>query len=221
MGRPKQGANKMKVLVACEYSGTVRDAFIAKGHEAISCDILPTEKEGPHYTGDIFDILYDDYDMMIAHPPCTYLSNAGSRWLFEKGKLNNERYNLGLEAKAFFMKLYNAPIKYKAIENPTPTKIFKLPKHSQAVQPYEYGHPYSKRTLLWLVNLPLLQPTKIVREYEPYLPSNTGLGRRLGRKFKFVSINKIDSSKTFKGISQAMAKQWSNPNNYLLQKKLF
>ncbi len=103
---------------------------------------------------------------MVAHPPCTYLSNAGSRWLFENGKLNNTRYNKGLQAKAFFMKLYNAPIKYKAIENPTPIKIFKIPKHSQVIQPYEYGEPYSKRTLLWLVNLPLLQPTKILREYE-------------------------------------------------------
>ena len=214
----------MKVLIACEESQATCIEFRKLGHEAYSCDIQECSggyKEW-HIKGDAIKEAYSGkYDLMVAHPPCTYLSNAGSRWLFEKGKLNNERYNLGLEAKAFFMKLYNAPIKYKAIENPTPTKIFKLPKHSQAVQPYEYGHPYSKRTLLWLVNLPLLQPTKIVREYEPYLPSNTGLGRRLGRKFKFVSINKIDSSKTFKGISQAMAKQWSNPNNYLLQKKLF
>tara|TARA_R100000655_G_scaffold34913_1_gene67862 strand:+ start:432 stop:1076 length:645 start_codon:yes stop_codon:yes gene_type:complete len=214
----------MKVLIACEESQATCIEFRKLGHEAYSCDVQECSggyKEW-HIKGDAIKEAYSGkYDLMVAHPPCTYLSNAGSRWLFKKGKLNNERYNLGLEAKAFFMKLYNAPIKYKAIENPTPIKIFKLPKHSQAVQPYEYGHPYSKRTLLWLVNLPLLQPTKIVREYEPYLPSNTGLGRRLGRKFKFVSINKIDSSKTFKGISQAMAKQWSNPNNYLLQKKLF
>lgn len=213
----------MKVLIACEESQATCIEFRKLGHEAYSCDIQECSggyKEW-HIKGDAIKEAYSGkYDLMVAHPPCTYLSNAGSRWLFQKGRLNNERYNLGLEAKAFFMKLYNAPIKYKAIENPTPIKTFKLPTHSQAVQPYEYGHPYSKRTLLWLVNLPLLQPTKIVREYKPYLPSNTG-GKKRGQKFTFVSINKIDSSKTFNGISQAMASQWSNPKKYLLQKKLF
>jgi len=213
----------MKVLIACEESQRTCLEFRKLGHEAFSCDIQPCSGENPkwHIQGDAIKEAYSGkYDLMVAHPPCTYLSNAGSRWLFENGKLNNTRYNQGLQAKAFFMKLYNAPIKYKAIENPTPIKIFKMPKHSQVIQPYEYGEPYSKRTLLWLVNLPLLQPTKILREYEPYLPSNTG-GKKRGQKYKFVSINKIDSSKTFIGISQAMAKQWSQPKNYLLQHKLF
>lgn len=216
----------MRVLVACEFSGRVRDAFVAKGHEAVSCDLLPSDNDNaPHIQGNVLDYLdpmypFRKWDLMIAHPPCTYLSNAGSRWLFQKGKLNTDRYNLGLQAKAFFMKLYKAPIKYKAIENPTPIRIFKMPKHTQTIQPYEYGEPYSKRTNLWLVNLPLLQPTKILREYEPYLPSNTG-GKKRGQKYKFVSINKIDSSKTFIGISKAMAQQWSNPSKYLLQQKLF
>lgn len=213
----------MKVLIACEESQRTCLEFRNLGHEAFSCDIQDCSggyKEW-HIKGDAIKEAYSGkYDLMVAHPPCTYLSNAGSRWLFQKGKLNNERYNLGLEAKAFFMKLYKAPIKYKAIENPTPIKIFKMPKHTQTIQPYEYGEPYSKRTNLWLVNLPLLQPTKILREYEPYLPSNTG-GKKRGQKYKFVSINKIDSSKTFIGISKAMAQQWSNPSKYLLQQKLF
>ena len=213
----------MKVLIACEESQRTCLEFRNLGHEAFSCDIQDCSggyKEW-HIKGDAIKEAYSGkYDLMIAHPPCTYLSNAGSRWLFQKGKLNTDRYNLGLQAKAFFMKLYKAPIKYKAIENPTPIRIFKMPKHTQTIQPYEYGEPYSKRTNLWLVNLPLLQPTKILREYEPYLPSNTG-GKKRGQKYKFVSINKIDSSKTFIGISKAMAQQWSNPSKYLLQQKLF
>ena len=213
----------MKVLIACEESQRTCLEFRKLGHEAFSCDVQDCSggHNEWHIKGDAIKEAYSGkYDLMVAHPPCTYLSNAGSRWLFQKGKLNKERYNLGLEAKAFFMKLYKAPIKYKAIENPTPIRIFKMPKHTQTIQPYEYGEPYSKRTNLWLVNLPLLQPTKILREYEPYLPSNTG-GKKRGQKYKFVSINKIDSSKTFIGISKAMAEQWSNPSKYLLQKSLF
>ena len=213
----------MKVLIACAARQRTCLEFRNSGHEAFSCDIQDSSggyKEW-HIKGDAIKEAYSGkYDLMIAHPPCTYLSNAGSRWLFQKGKLNTDRYNLGLQAKAFFMKLYKAPIKYKAVENPTPIRIFKMPKHTQTIQPYEYGEPYSKRTNLWLVNLPLLQPTKILREYEPYLPSNTG-GKKRGQKYKFVSINKIDSSKTFIGISKAMAQQWSNPSKYLLQQKLF
>jgi len=213
----------MKVLIACEESQRTCIEFRKLGHEAFSCDIQDCSGGYSewHIKGDAIKEAYSGkYDLMISHPPCTYLSNAGSRWLFQKGKLNIDRYNLGLQAKAFFLKLYKAPIKYKAIENPTPIKIFKLPKHTQTIQPYEYGEPYSKRTNLWLVNLPLLQPTKILRKYEPYLPSNTG-GKKRGQKYKYVSINKIDSSKTFIGISKAMAEQWSEPSKYLLQQKLF
>jgi len=213
----------MKVLIACEESQRTCIEFRKQGHEAYSCDVQDCTGGHSewHIKGNAIKEAYSGkYDLMIAHPPCTYLSNAGSRWLFEKGKLNIDRYNLGLQAKAFFLKLYKAPIKYKAIENPTSIKIFKMPKHTQTIQPYEYGEPYSKRTNLWLVNLPLLQPTKILREYEPYLPSNTG-GKKRNQKYKFVSINKIDSSKTFIGISKAMAEQWSKPSKYLLQQKLF
>ena len=211
----------MKVLMACEESQTICKEFRKLGHEAYSCDLVDCSGGHPewHIQGDAIKEAYSGkYDLMIAHPPCTYLSNAGSRWLFKNGKINQERYNLGIEAKAFFMKLYKAPIKHKAIENPTSIKIFKMPEASQTIQPYEYGEPYSKRTLLWLVNLPLLQPTKILREHEPYMPSNTG-GKKRGQKHTFVSINKTDSSKTFKGIAEAMATQWSNPK--VLQQKLF
>jgi hypothetical protein len=154
----------MKVLVACEYSGTVREAFRKRGHDAISCDIIPTEIDGPHYEGDIFDILYDDWDMMIAHPPCTYLSNAGAKHLYpQKGVLNVERYEKGMEAKDFFMKLWEVThIPKVCVENPISSKVFEMPMHTQEIQPYEYGHPLSKRTRLWLRNLPLLQPTNIV-----------------------------------------------------------
>jgi len=113
-----------------------------------------------------------------------------------------------MEAKDMFMKLLNAPIKYIAIENPVPLKVVGLPKHSQAVQPYEYGHEYSKKTLLWLKNLPLLKPTEIIENYKPYLPSNTG-GKKRGQSFQFVNITQKESSKTFEGIARAMAEQWS------------
>ena len=197
----------MKILVACEYSGTVRDAFAAKGHDAWSCDILPTESKGNHIQGNALEHLDNGWDMMIAHPPCTYLSNAGARFLYPKGILNEERYKKGLEAKKFFMALYNAPIKYICVENPISSKIFDLPKHSQTIQPYEYGHPFSKATRLWLKNLPLLQPTKNLKEHKPLLPSNTG-GKKKGQKYHYTSISAKEASKTFQGVADAMANQW-------------
>lgn len=191
----------MKILLACEYSGTVRDAFAAKGHDAWSCDILPTESKGNHFEGDVLEHLDKGWDMMIAHPPCTYLSNAGARFLYPKKILNEERYKKGLEAKKFFMALYNAPIKYICIENPISSKIFDLPKHSQTIQPYEYGHPFSKATRLWLKNLPLLQPTnKIKFKESTKIPGNWfnkgGKDRQKNR------------SKFFNGFAEAMADQW-------------
>lgn len=198
----------MRVLVACEYSGRVRDAFAKLGHDATSCDLLPTESEGKHYTGNVFDIINDGWDLMIAHPPCTYLSRAGARWLHGGGKINQERYEQGLNGKDFFLKLMNAPIKQICLENPTPLKIYKLPKHTQAIQPFEFGEPYSKRTLLWMKNLPPLKPTKIIKDYKPFLPSNTG-GKKLGQKYSFgIARNATESSRTFEGIANAMAKQW-------------
>ena len=200
----------MRVLIACEFSGRVRDAFLENGHDAISCDLLPTESSGPHYQGDINDILGGEWDLMIAHPPCTYLSRAGARWLYPKGILNQERYEKGLKAKEFFMKLFNANIPRISIENPTPFKIFELPKPSQVIQPYMFGHPFSKRTLLWLKNLPKLKPTKIIDKHSPFLPSNTG-GKKKGQKYSFgVVQTSKDASITFHGIADAMAKQWGN-----------
>ena len=199
----------MKVLVACEYSGVVRDAFVEKGHDAWSCDILPTETKGNHIQDDVLKHLDKDWDLLIAHPPCTYLSRAGARWLYPKaGQLDKDRYEKGLQGKKFFMQFINAKAKKIAVENPTPFKIFNLPKPTQAIQPYEYGHNFSKRTLLWLKNLPQLKPTDIISEYKPLLPSNTG-GKKRGQKLSrgFVHNGK-DASKTFKGIAKAMAEQW-------------
>ena len=198
----------MRVLVACEYSGTVRDAFIKAGHDAMSCDLLPTDVPGPHYQGDVFDIIDKGWDMIIAHPPCTYLSRAGARWTYKGGKLDEERYLDGLRAKHFFMRLLNADCTMIAVENPTPMKVFDLPPYTQAVQPYEFGHPYSKRTLLWLKNLPKLTPTNVLKEFTPYLPSNTG-GKNRGQSYsRGTSKNWKQSAKTFQGIADAMASQW-------------
>jgi hypothetical protein len=198
----------MKILVACEYSGIVRDEFLKLGHDAISCDILPGEseyytKEDRHYQGDIMDILNDGWDMMIAHPPCTYLSVAGMRWLYPGKKLNKERYKKGLEGKKFFMDLYEAPIEKICVENPISAKIYEMPKHTQTVQPYEYGHPFSKNTRLWLKNLPELKPTKILEEYEPTYTAkwfNSGPG--------FSGNHGKIRSRFWEGIAKAMADQW-------------
>ena len=190
----------MKILIACEYSGTVRDAFIAKGHDAMSCDILPTDVPGPHYQGNIMDVLYDGWDMMIAHPPCTYISNAGARFLYPKSVLNPERLAKGLEAKEFFMKLFDAPIEKIAVENPIPSKVFGLPSYTQAIQPYEYGHPFKKKTCLWLKNLPPLMPTDIVG----YSESTKVPGNWFNKGGKDRQKNR---AKTFDGIAKAMADQ--------------
>lgn len=191
----------MKVLVACEYSGVVRDAFIKKGHEAMSCDLLPTEQPGPHYQGDIRDVLNDSWDLMIAHPPCTYLSNAGARFLYPKGVLNEQRLALGLEAKELFMLLWNANIEKIVIENPTPSSVFGLPKYTQVIQPYQHGHPFQKRTCLWLKGLFPLIPTDIITERQ----SSKVPGNWFNKGGKDRQKNR---AKTFQGIADAMAEQW-------------
>ena len=193
----------MKVLIACEYSGIVRDAFAAKGHDAWSCDILPTESLGNHFQGDVLEHLDKGWDMMIAHPPCTYLSNAGARFLYPKGKLNEDRYKLGLKAKEFFMALYNAPINKICVENPISSKIYNLPKYNQIIQPYEYGHPIQKRTCLWLKNLTKLQPTNITNKKQ----STKIAGNWFNKGGKNRQKNR---SKFFQGIADAMADQWGN-----------
>lgn len=202
----------MKILVACEESQEVCKAFRELGHEAYSCDIQDCSGGHPewHIKGDAVKEAYSgNYDLLIAHPPCTFMSKAGARWMYPTaGNLCPERLEKALEAKDLFMLLMESPIKYKAIENPVPLKIVGLPKHSQSIQPYEYGHEFSKKTLLWIDNLPLLVPTDIKTEYKPYLPSNTG-GKKRGQSFMFKNISKKDSSKTFSGIAKAMAEQWS------------
>jgi hypothetical protein len=191
----------MRVLIACEYSGRVRDAFIRAGHNAMSCDLLPTEAPGPHYQGSVLDIINDGWDLMIAHPPCTYLSNAGARWLYAGGKLNQQRYETGLEAKEFFLALMSAGIPMIAIENPVPSKVFDLPRYTQAIQPYEFGHPFKKKTCLWLKNLPKLNPTSIVETRESTkIPGNWfNKGGKERQK---------ERARTFSGIAEAMANQW-------------
>ena len=191
----------MKVLIACEFSGTVRDAFIAKGHEAWSCDILPSESNGNHIQGNVLEHLDKGWDLMIAHPPCTYLSNAGARFLYPKKVLNEDRYKLGLKAKEFFMALYNAPIDKICVENPIASKIFDLPKRTQIIQPYEYGHPIQKKTCLWLKNLNPLKPTNLIKmRQSTKIPGNWfnkgGKDRQKNR------------SKFFSGIAKGMAEQW-------------
>lgn len=199
----------MRVLVACEFSGVVRDAFAARGHDAWSCDLLPSETPGQHIQDDVRRVLRGGWDLMIAHPPCTYLSRAGARWLYQGGSVDPERLRLGEEAANLFGELlYTGRIPRVAVENPTPLKVFGLPPHTQAIQPYEFGHPYSKRTLLWLRGLPPLMPTNVVDEYKPLMPSNTGKGRAAGQRHHFANRTWKQSVRTFDGIAQAMAEQW-------------
>jgi len=191
----------MRVLIACEMSGRVRDAFKALGHDAWSCDILPTEVAGNHIQGDALEVMTWGWDLMIAHPPCTYLSNAGARHLYPKGQLNPDRLAKGLSAKELFMGLLNAPIEKICVENPIPSKVFNLPQYGQVIQPWEYGHPFSKKTCLWLKNLPPLMPTDIVGKTE----STKVPGNWFNKGGKQRQINR---SVTFQGIADAMAAQW-------------
>jgi len=194
----------MKILVACEESQAVCIAFRNKGHEAYSCDIQPCSGGHPewHIQGDAIAEAYSGkYDMMIGHPPCTYLSNAGARFLYPKGELNHDRLNKGLEAKEFFMQLYNAPIEKIVIENPVPSRIFELPPYSQSIQPYEHGHPFQKKTCLWIKGLPYLYPSKRLPK-----PESTKMpGNWFNKGGKDRQKNR---SKTFPGIAAAMADQW-------------
>jgi len=202
----------MRTLVACEESQTVTKAFRDIGVEAYSCDLQDESGGYPqwHIKGDaMIEAHNGSYDIIISHPPCTYISRAGARWMYPTaGNVCPQRLRKALAAKDFFLDMLNAPAKFVAVENPTPLKIVGLPPHTQAIQPYEYGHPYSKRTLLWLKNLPQLKPTDIVSEYKPYLPSNTG-GRVRGQSWsRGVAKTAKESSKTFDGIAKAMAEQW-------------
>lgn len=197
----------MKVLVACEYSGRVRDAFIALGHEAMSCDLLPTDSPGPHHQGDVFDIINDGWDLMIAHPPCTYLSNSGVCHLHKDAS----RWPKLFDGAAFFKRLLNAPIEKIAIENPIMHKYAKTliggVKQSQVVQPWMFGHMEQKATCLWLKGLPLLTETNNVKAEMLLLPKSER--ERLHYLPPSPDRWKLRST-TYQGIADAMASQWGN-----------
>ena len=193
----------MKILVACEESQAVTIEFRKLGHEAYSCDTEPCSGGHPewHLQQDVVLLLSEKWDMIIAFPPCTYLSNAGARFLYPGGQLNIKRYLQGLRAKDFFMKFYNATCDKIAIENPISSKIYQMPEHSQYIQPYEFGHPFKKRTRLWLKGLHKLIPTDVIEVSEnTKVPGNWfNAGGKERQK---------NRSKTFPGIAKAMAAQW-------------
>lgn len=199
----------MRILVACEFSGRVRDAFIRKGHEAVSCDFMDTEVPGPHIQGDAIEAMErEPWDMVIAFPPCTYLSRVAARWLYPKSGVNEERLAQGWAARAFFMRFLESSAPRVAVENPTPFKVFELPKPTQVIQPYEYGEPYSKRTLLWIRGLPALEPTEVLSEHVPFVQSNSSGYRRGQKSSPGVVHTSKDRSRTFQGVADAMAEQW-------------
>jgi len=180
----------MRVLIACEFSGIVRDAFIAKGHDAWSCDLLPTEKEGSHLQCDIFEVSCWGWDLMIAFPPCTHLAVSGARWF--KGKEKEQK-----EAIYFFKELVNYPIDKICVENPIGIMSLKYRKPDQIIQPWQFGHGETKSTCLWLKNLPKLIPTDIV-------------DGRIGRVHREPPSPDRwkNRSRTYQGIAKAMAEQW-------------
>lgn len=218
----------MRVLIACEESQAVCKEMRRLGHVAYSCDILPCSGGHPewHVQGDCLPLINGNcefrtidgaehriegrWDLLIGHPPCTYLSNAGACRLYpKKGQLDETRYRKGLEAKEFFLRLLNADCDRVAIENPVSSRVFAMPPHSQEIQPYQFGHPLSKKTRLWLRGLPQLKPTEVVACEATYLPSVTG------RKdpTKYGAAKRGDDArnraKTFPGIAKAMAEQWA------------
>ena len=195
----------MRILVACEESQAVTIAFREKGHEAYSCDIQDCSGGFPewHIKGDVIEQLKKEWDMIIAHPPCTHLSNAGARFLYPKGVLNHERLNKGLEAKKFFMSILNSDCPRIVIENPIPSTIYGLPKYSQIIQPYYFGVPLKKKTCLWVKGVDLLQPTNMLNKEECESTKIPGNWFNKGGKER-----QKNRSKTFIEIAQAMADQW-------------
>lgn len=219
----------MKVLVACEFSGIVRDAFITRGHDAVSCDLLPSERSGPHYQCDVRDVIGNGWDLMIAHPPCTHLAVSGARWFKDKQQEQ-------AEALEFVRLLLNVPVPRIALENPVSIISSHIRKPDQIIQPWQFGHNEAKTTCLWLKNLPILVETTIVN------PDNYGC--KCGYKFHYAlgrygcpnccgdsgpakpiysnqtpsGQNKLgpsenrwrERSRTYQGIADAMAEQWGN-----------
>jgi len=199
----------MLILIGCEYSGRVREAFRRRGHDAFSCDLVESADDSPfHIVGDVREVARSrQWDMGIFHPPCTYLSRAGARWLYPGGELDLVRYEKLLEAKSLFDNLLDLDIPRIAVENPTPFKIAELPPPTQVIQPFQFGDPYTKRTLLWLNGLDPLIPTKQVEPVGSWLPSNA-TGFRKGQKSQKGASPAGDYSLTFQGIANAMAEQW-------------
>ena len=201
----------MRVLVACEYSGTVRDAFIAKGHDAMSCDLLPTDKPGPHFQGDVFDVINDGWDLMIAHPPCTYLTVTGNKWFKPEYASRFPTRHLDREyAAKFFLALANSTIPKIAIENPIGVMSTRYRKPDQIIHPWQFGHEASKSTCLWLKGLPNLAPTNIVGKGE-FITYKSG--KRMTKWYAdAASLSPKEREKmrstTFQGIADAMANQW-------------
>ena len=197
----------MRVLIACEYSGAVRDQFLKLGHDAMSCDLLPTDVPGPHYQGDVFDIINDSWDLMIAFPPCTHLALSGAMH-FEKKRADG-RQQQGID---FFMRVVNINVPKLAVENPIGIMSTLYKKPDQIIQPFEYGHGTTKATCLWLKGLPLLKPTNIVDKGEVVTFAS---GKRMSKWFYESSQlppkeRERMRNKTFQGIADAMADQWGN-----------
>ena len=195
----------MKVLVACEFSGTVRDAFIKKGHDAMSCDILEGEGDGPHYQGDIAEVLFEDWDLVIAHPPCTYLANSGVSWLHR----DDSRWAKLDDAAAFFNMFLDLQVPKLCVENPIMHKYAKDRiggrQQSQVVQPWMFGHKESKATCLWLRGLPKLVPTNDVKK------EMMELSDAERQRLHWLPPSKDRwriRSKTYQGVADAMAAQW-------------
>lgn len=232
MAEPKR---ILKVLVACEESQAVTKELRRLGHEAYSCDILPTSGNHPewHVMNDVLPLLSGNcefatvdgkahridgtWDMIIGFPPCTYLTNASAVRMRKNGEIVRERYEKAMEAREFFLSILNAPCDHVCVENPTPLKIVNLPQYNQAIQPYMFGHPYSKRTCLWLRGLPGLKPTNWLSQHEPYV--NGGCKDAHGNYRRFQGRKERDPltrAKTFPGIAAAMATQFAE---YILNGK--
>lgn len=215
------------MLIACEESQRVCTAFRERGHRAFSCDIQSCSGGHPewHILGDCLPLLNGGcrftteaggvhtqngrWDLIIAHPPCTYLSNAGACRLYpRKGEIDQERFRKGLEAKEFFLSCLNADCDKICVENPVSSKVFNMPPHSQEIQPWMFGHPYTKKTRLWLKGLPFLKVTHPVNPIGPYCPAGTGRKDRSKYGSAKRGEDAKNRAKTFPGIAKAMAEQW-------------
>ena len=203
----------MKILIACEFSGIVRDAFTKLGHDVTSCDLLPTERPGKHYQGDVFDIINDGWDMMIAHPPCTYLTVTGNKWMLPEFESRfPERKKQRETAIEFFMRLVDINIPKIVIENPIGIMSTIWRKPDQIIQPYQFGHPVRKSTCLWLKGLSKLQQTNIVDYEIDIFKSGNRQSKwhtETGKINNRVQRSK-ERSRTFQGIADAMASQWGD-----------